>query len=141
MEKLLKIWDEYVTRFMADWHYRKDGIGDPGIPGIRLIYLIRCTEKGQMHDGRGSGVFIYGGRAYRFHITLKDGGWQMESLDGLIFKDDGYGGYVKPEETCFGRKAFWDNTPADCLDEEEKTLRKLMRYVAGYCSRHPEAGK
>ena len=60
----------------------------------------------------------------------------MTVVEQVILKQDKAAGpYVKNEETAFGRRAFWDDTSMDDLDESEKALRRLMRSLESYVSR------
>ena len=130
-EKLVMEINEGLIENYAYVPVKVDGLG---AHGMKVLYFSVCTSPESPAFGAGCGVFLYKDAVYRFHFDL--GSNHMTVVEQVVLKQDKAAGpYVKHEETAFGRRAFWDDTSMDDLDEIEKALRRLMRSLESYVSR------
>lgn len=130
-EKLVMEINEGLIENYAYVPVKVDGLGTHG---MKVLYFSTCTSPESPAFGAGCGAFLYKDDIYRFHFDLRSN--QMTTVEQVILKQDKtIGPYIKHEATAFGRRAFWDNTTMEDLDESEKALRRLMRSLESYVGR------
>ena len=111
------------------------------VDNIDILYFMICLDPESTFYGTGNGVFVYNNEQvylfrYNIHTPHSKGPHisnTMTSVDQLILKDRHDITMLETKETEFGFKAFWDHTPMECLNQEEKSLRQLMRSIQSYC--------
>lgn len=99
---------------------------------IHMQYFIICIYPESPCCGYAVGTFIHkNGRVFRFHYDVRN--LRMTDISRVILKTRHGIMFTDWKDTDFGRKAFWENTPMEDLDEEERSLRDLMASIETAC--------
>lgn len=140
---------EERREFQSSYKFQDVDVKPLQTDGLNLLYFMVCLEPKSIMYGTAFGAFVHpSGRVYRFsyniHTPRSKGPHrsnQMTNIKEVVLKDVCGVKMTENKQTDFGGKAFWIHTSMDALDEDSKSLRRLMESLKAYCRREDLCGR
>lgn len=148
-QRIIDIQQEIQTGCMNDYGYTDISTENFQAMDIEILYFMVCLKPESPCYGTGTGAFVYkDGRVFKFHYNIHSPYSKgphrsntMTSIDELVLRDS-YGIVsVDMKHTVFGSEAFHYYTPTNCLDDESRSMRELIKSIQTYCRKENLCGK